>query len=710
MKLKSILTLGLVSSIIVAVFAFNQIQESNTPNPEKEAVLVKTILSGLERWHFDPKTVDDSYSEKVFDLYIDNIDAGKRFFLKREYEELKKSKFLLDDQAEEGTFAFFDRAVEIRAAALDKAQSYYQNALKEKINLSEKGSIETDGEKLDWATDDAALEQRWKNLMQYEVVSHIVRETNKQEKEDFKGEKKSREELEEKGREKTLEKYDRWFKRMRKSDRAKQMEIYLNSMTNVFDPHTGYYSPKDKKEFDIQMSGKLEGIGARLQSDGEKTTVTEIVVGGPAWKQGDLKAKDVITKVAQEDEEPISVMGLEIGDVVDKIRGKKGTIVYLTVEKPDGTEEVIEIERDVVIMEEGFAKSLILELDRDETERIGYIYLPKFYADFTPQGTTSCATDVEKEINKLKEENVAGIILDLRGNTGGSLRDVIRMSGFFIEKGPIVQVKSRGTRPEVGEDRDSRVQYDGPLVVMINQFSASASEILAAAIQDYDRGVIVGANGSYGKGTVQRFINLDDYARVSEANKPLGSMKITLQKFYRITGKTTQIDGVTPDIVLPDSYNGLEIGEVENDYPLASTTIESVEFSQNTYHVQNLSELKSKSAARVAQNVTFQKIEENSNRLKAQKDRSVFPLDYDGFAAYSAKQKEESDKYEDMLKPIDAFAITNLTSDMEHIQSDTSRVARNEAWVKERKKDIQLYEAVRIINDMIEFDALVQKN
>lgn len=710
MKIKSVLTFGVLASFLVAVFAFTKIQHIDEPNPEKEAILVRTILNGLKQWHFKPQEVDNDFSEKVFDLYLDNIDHGKRFFVKSEYEELKQWRLEIDDQAEAGTFAFFDRATELLNAAVDKTEKFYKSALEKELNINDGGTIETDGDKLDWVSSDAELKKRWEDLMEYEIINHIVRETNKQAKEDFKGEKKDKAVLEIEGREKTMEKYDRWFKRMRKSTRAKQMEVYLNAMTNVFDPHTGYYSPRDKKEFDIQMSGKLEGIGARLQSDGQKTTVTEIVVGGPAWKQGDLKAKDIITKVAQDGEEPVSVMGLEIDEVVDKIRGKKGTIVFLTVEKPDGLEEVIRIERDVVIMEEGFAKSLLLDLKKDGGEKIGYIYLPKFYADFTPQGTTSCAADVEKEINKLKEENVTGIILDLRGNSGGSLRDVIKMSGFFIEKGPIVQVKSRGTRPEVGADRDSRVQYTGPLVVMVNQFSASASEILAAAMQDYKRAVVVGATASYGKGTVQRFINLDDYSRASAENKPLGSMKITLQKFYRITGKTTQIDGVTPDIVLPDSYNGLEIGEKENDYPLASTTIDPVEYEQSTYQVRNLSDLKTKSKARVSENSTFKMIEDNSVRLKTQRERSEFPLNYDAFADFNKKQKEEGDKFENMLKPIEGFGIDNLSSDLQHIQSDTSRSARNDAWIEERQKDIQLYEAVHIIHDMIENDGMATKN
>lgn len=715
MKLKSSVVffsfLG-IAGIAYFVTQFNPFR-SPASTPQKEAALMQAILQGLNRLHFQPKEIDDNFSQQVFALYLQDVDGGKRFFTKADIAQLDDFEKQLDDEANAGTFRFFDLSVALMDKAVPKTQNWYREILANPLDFNKNDILEGDGKKLDWAKDEAELRSRWEKQMKYEVLSRVTDELDKQEKPDFKGEKKSFAQLEEDQRKKVLDTYDKWFKRMQKTDRTRRLEVYLNAVTNVFDPHSGYFSPKEKENFDIQMSGKLEGIGARLQSDGEKTTVTEIVPGGPAWKQGVLQPKDVILKVAQgdSDTESVDVMGWDIDDVVGKIRGSKGTKVTLTIQKTDGTEKVITITRDVVIMEEGFAKSLMLSADEPakSSDKVGYIYLPKFYADFTPQGLTSCAADVAKEIDKLKKENVKGIILDLRGNGGGSLRDVVQMSGLFIEEGPIVQVKNRTRKPEIMTDNDPRVQWSGPLVVMVNGFSASASEILAAAMQDYGRAVIVGSSGTYGKGTVQRFLDLDN-ATGDESVKPLGEMKLTIQKFYRVTGKTTQLDGVKPDIVLPDFYNLVDLGERENDYPLESTTIDAVSFSQNVYHITDLRQLKLASEARVSADATFKKVNENASRLRKLKDQSQYPLQADKFRQWHKRQEEEADQYENLFQPIGGFTLTNLTADLPQIQSDTSRTARNDSWLKDKKKDIQLYEAFRIMQDMIQLDALAGKN
>ena len=709
MKLKSSLVLFSFIGIAGIAFLVNRTHPVNTdPNPQKEAALMQALLQGLANLHFQPKAIDDQFSKEVYNLYLKDIDNGKRFYNKADIDQLKGFETKLDDQANAGTFEFFNRSVELMEKALVKTQGWYRELLAAPMDYSKNEMLESDPKKLEWAKDDAELRSRWEKWMKYEVLSRVTDEQTKQDKADFKGEKKTFEQLETEQRAKVLDTYDKWYKRMQKATRADRMELYLNSITNVFDPHTGYFSPKDKENFDIQMSGKLEGIGARLQSDGEKTSVTEIVTGGPAWKQGSLEVKDVIVKVAQGEDEAIDVMGWEIDDVVSKIRGPKGTVVTLTVQRTDGTEKTIKITRDVVLMEEGFAKSLLLKGSETEQDKIGYIYLPKFYADFTPQGATSCAADVAKEIEKLKSEKVKGIILDLRGNGGGSLRDVVQMSGLFIEEGPIVQVKNRSKTPDIMRDNDSRVQWGGPLVVMVNGFSASASEILAAAMQDYHRAVIVGSTSTYGKGTVQRFLDLDNATR-EESVKPLGDMKLTIQKFYRITGKTTQLDGVTPDIVLPDFYNFVELGEKENDYPLESTTIPAVPYNQNAYQIADLGKLKSASATRVEANETFKKVNENAMRLRKQKDQTVYPLEGNKYRMWNKKQDEEADRYDNLFKPIDGFVLENLSADLPQIQADTSRAARNEGWMKDKKKDIQLHETFKIIQDMIRMDAVAGK-
>lgn len=707
MSFRSSVVLFSFIGILGLAFFLQPFSSKSSSDPIRDAALMRALLQGLNNLHFQPKPLDDTFSRQVYDLYLSDLDGGKRFFSAADIKQLEAHRSQLDDQAQGGTFEFFDLSIQLLDQSLTKTQGWYREILSQPLNFSKNDMLEADGKKLAWAKDDAELRARWEKWMKYEVLGRITDEQEKQDKPDFKGEKKSFEQLEAEQRAKVLDTYDKWFKRLQKSDRSKRMEIYFNAITQVFDPHSGYYSPREKENFDIQMSGKLEGIGARLQSDGEKTTVTEIVPGGPAWKQGELEPKDVVIKVAQGDQEPIDVMGWEIDDVVGKIRGPKGTVVTLTVQKTDGSEKTIRITRDVVLMEEGFAKSLLLN-PHGGNEQIGYIYLPRFYADFTPQGATSCAADVAKEIEKLKREGAKGIILDLRGNGGGSLRDVVQMSGLFIEDGPIVQVKGRSKTPDVMRDNDVRVQWGGPLIVMVNAFSASASEILAAAMQDYQRAVIVGSAGTYGKGTVQRFLDLDN-ATSDNSIKPLGDMKLTIQKFYRITGKTTQLDGVTPDIVLPDFYNYIEIGEKENEYPLQSTTIDPVPFQQSTYQIVSIEKLKSNSKGRTADNQTFKMVDENAMRLRKQKDQTIYPLEAGKYRQWHQRQEEEADRYDNLFQPIEGFGIRNLSMDLPQIQSDTSRTARNDSWLKEKQKDIQLYEACRIMLDMISMDVYAGK-
>jgi carboxyl-terminal processing protease len=701
MRIKPTLLVFSCVSLVGAAFFFSGWSpfRNNDPEPHKEAVLVRALTEGLARLHYQPKPIDDDFSKEFYKTYLKDIDNGKRFLTQADITKLSPFDTQLDDQIKAGNYDFFNQSVVLLEAGLVKTQGWYREILAKPIVFTKDETLETDGDKVKWAKDDADLRQRWEKWMKYEVLSRVNEELDAQEKADFKGTKKTFETLESEARTKLLDVYDKWYKRMQKMDRKRRLDVYLNAITSIFDPHTNYFSPREKENFDIGMSGKLEGIGARLQSDGEKTTVSEIVTGGPAWKQGDIQAKDAVIKVAQGDGEAIDVMGWDLDDVVAKIRGPKGTLVKLTIQKPDGTVKVVPITRDVVIMEEGFAKSLILQAD-NSTDKIGYIYLPKFYADFTPQGLTSCAADVAKEIEKLKAEGSKGLILDLRNNGGGSLRDVVTMSGLFVEQGPIVQVKSRNRKPEIMEDNDNAVQWDGALIVMVNHYSASASEILAAAMQDYGRALIVGAAGTYGKGTVQRFFDLDN-ATADNSVKPLGEVKLSVQKFFRITGKTTQLDGVKPDIVLPDAYNLVERGESENDYPLAASTIDAVPFSQKVYALGDINKLREASNGRVKTDPVFQQINEQAQWMKKRRDQTQYPLQAEKYRSWNKQLDDEAKHFEHMFKPIAGLTVKNLNVDMATMKSDTSKSARNTKWLEERQKDIQLYETMRIMQDML---------
>jgi carboxyl-terminal processing protease len=484
--------------------------------------------------------------------------------------------------------------------------------------------------------------------------------------------------------------------------RADRFSDYINAFTETFDPHTNYYSPKDKEDFNIGMSGTLEGIGARLQSDGEFTKVESIVPGGPAWKQKELEVNDQIIKVTQEDGEPLDIRGMRLDDVVKHIRGKKGTKVTLTVRKTDGSTKDITIERDEVILDEGFAKSAILK-HSEIIDNIGYIRLPKFYANFEKQNGSSCSKDVAEEIEKLKKLNVKGIILDLRNNGGGSLRDVVDMSGLFIEQGPIVQVKSRNQKPQILGDQDPTVQYNGPLIVMVNTFSASASEILAAAMQDYNRALIVGSPSTFGKGTVQRFYDLDKLVRSNSELKPFGEIKLTMQKFYRINGGSTQLKGVKPDVVLPDNFMYFELGEKEYDHSMAWSEIEPLNFQQKAYLISDKKGIINASKSRISQDTLFQMIQSNAARLKKQRDERLYPLHLESYKNWLKEREEYSKRFEELFdKEIPNLFANNLAVDMEYIQMDESRVARNDSWLEGLRKDVYLKETLNLMKDMIE--------
>lgn len=694
MKVRGPIFFSLIAVVVAVGISLPKID-----NSEKEAVLMQTMLSGLEQLHFRPVVLDDDFSKRVYDLYLDRIDNGRRWLTQEDIDQLAKYKLEIDNQAEMGTYAFFNLAEERLNAGIKKAEGYCKEVLAEPFDFDLKEKIELDGDKKEFAKDDEGLKDYWRKSMKYEVMNRLFDKLEAQEKLEEGEEKKTRAELEKEVVEAVVEMYDDIFERLGKLRRSDRLSDYLNAITNVYDPHTGYFEPKDKENFDISMSGALEGIGARLQTDGDYTKVSEIVPGGPAWKQKELEPNDLITAVAQGDEEPVNVTGYRIDDVVKLIRGKKGTEVKLTVKKVDGSITVISIIRELVITDESYAKSVILDFP-GKAKNVGYIKLPRFYADFNRRGGRSCFEDVAKELDKLKAENVSSIVLDLRNNGGGSLRDVVKMSGLFIEDGPIVQVKGRDRAPEVLEDHDSKVQYDGKLIVMVNQFSASASEILAAALQDYGRAVIVGSKSTFGKGTVQRFIDLDRAIRGYNEIKPLGNIKLTIQKFYRVNGGSTQLKGVESDIVLPDRYHYIEVGERDHDYPMEWNKIDEVDYDKAVADLSGMESWKAASAARIAKDKTFQLILENAERLKDSREDTDYSLNLKNYSAEMEKLEAEAKKYEDMYPEIEGLSVRNMQVDLEFINEEESRQARNDDWIKSIKKDVYINEVLSILRDM----------
>lgn len=685
---------------LIPVAAIALVSYTYTVQNEKELAIDQIIIQSLNNAHYSPKSVNNDFSEKVFKLYVERLDYNKKFLLQSDVSDLKKYERSIDEDINEGKFGFFEKSLDLITKRVDEAQVYYKEILDKPFDFSKQEELELDADKLKYAKNKEELKEAWRKQLKYQTLSRMVDMMESQEKAKEKSDTvkiKTNAELELEARKKVLKTHDDWFKRLKKLDRNDRIAMYFNAVTSIYDPHTEFYPPKEKANFDIGMSGQLEGIGAQLQEKDGVIKVSSIVPGSASYRQGQLKAGDVILKVAQAEAEPVDVTDMRLDDAVQLIRGKKGTEVRLTIKKPDANVVVIAIVRDIVVIEETYAQSAILKGKKN----IGYIKLPSFYADFSGGGGRNCSSDIKKELQKLKAENVDGVILDLRYNGGGSLPDVVRMAGLFIDKGPVVQVKSKSGVAQVMDDHDPSVVYDGPLAVMVNSNSASASEIMAAAIQDYKRGIVVGTSPStFGKGTVQRFYDLDEYLPAQYASiKPLGQVKITTQKFYRISGGATQLKGVIPDVTLPDPYYLLDQGEKEQEYPMTWDEIAPANYKPMTPDF-SVEKLRASSEARLKSNPGFAILDEAAKRLKKQKDSTVVSLNFNTYYTEQKRLKAESRKMDDLDKEIAGLFVGPVKVDSIAIEGDTAKIAKVKDWHKNIRKDIYLNETIAIMNDM----------
>ncbi len=698
----TILVLFVALTPIVADKGSNNGAYSEDPL-SKEEVLVNVVTSILNNGHYQPQDINDTFSLKVYETYLDRLDYSKKFLIREDLDALVKFNKLIDDEVLGAKTAFFELSYKIIVKRIEEAKSYYEDILSEPFDFSKHEDIQLDYEKLDYAKDQTELKERWRKYLKYQTLVKLNNKIRSQEEELAKSDTvtvKSEAELEKTCREKVLKDHEQWFKRMQRLERQERYSLFINTIAAVFDPHTNYYPPKDKENFDISLSGRLEGIGATLQESDGYIKVTRIVPGSASSRQGELKAGDFILAVGQGDEEPVDIVDMRLDEAVKLIRGKKGTEVRLTVKKIDGSTKVISIIRDVVILEETYAKSAVVK-NKEQGLRIGYIYLPKFYADFNNRGGRSCYKDVKKEIAKLRDENIEGLILDLRNNGGGSLSDVVDMGGLFIESGPIVQTKNRRSAPAVYRDRDPSVQYTGPLVIMVNSLSASASEILAAAMQDYERAIIIGSTSTYGKGTVQRFENLDQHLSADyQYLKPLGSVKITTSKFYRVNGGATQWKGVIPDIKLPDTYAYIEVGEKELEHSMPWDEIEPADY-QKWSDNKKFKKAIAKSEKRIAKDSSFVLIDEKAKRFKELRDHNIYSLNLETYRNEREREKKEGAKYDNIMEnEIVSLEVYTLKADQEAFAGDTTKITRNDEFQGKLKKDIYLLEAMSIINDI----------
>ncbi len=678
----------------------------NEPVPSKYERILQNVGEMLEEIHYSPKNIDDNFSKEVFKKYLDEVDQEKKGFLQSDIEALRKYETKIDDEILGKTPLQFVHAVtEISKKRVNEAQLICRELLSQPFDFTKDEYINLDFDKMNFPKDETDRREQLRKRVKYLTLEKYADLLDQQEANKNKPGStiKTKEELEKEAREKTLKSMDRYYEHLKiKENEDDMFNVFVETIVQSMDPHTDYFPPIEKRSFDEDMSGHFYGIGASLRDEDGNIKINTLVTGSPAWKSGQINVGDIIVKVAQGNQEPVDLSGYLVEDAVKLIRGTKGTEVRLTLKKADGTTKTVSLIRDEIVQEEKFARSVIVN---SEKGKIGYIYLPEFYADFDNSKGSRCSVDVARELIKLKEQKVDGVVLDLRNNGGGSLYDVVQMVGLFIDQGPVVQVRDRDGKPQILSDHDKTVLYDGPFAVMVNELSASASEIFAAAIQDYKRGVIIGSTSTYGKGTVQRNIGLDKAFGMSEANSPLGTVKLTLQKFYRINGGSTQLRGVSSDVVLPDLYEHYKIREKDQEDALPWDEIPKADYStwKYAYDVDNI---KSASNQRIKNNPVFNGIKDDALWLDKQNEKQ-FPPSLDKYRETQKQSKAVIKQIDSLSKLRTPMSVETLPQDENKFAGDKDKADRFKQWVDSKKTDIYLKEAVNVMDDMIAQKSLV---
>lgn len=686
------LVVGVLLVALGPVFASTPTLEYN---PSRAKLLGYMLKESLPRNHYSHKKVNDELSEAAYELYLKSLDSQKRFLLKPDLVVLEPFRERIDEELKSGRIQLPLVTTEIIRDRIESIQEIVEDLLSRDFDFTVDETYETDPEKLDYAATEKELRDRWRKHLKYQLLNRYL-ELEEEEKANAENpevdiEQRTPDERKKVAKEKILKSYRDLFSRLLKNTEQDYFNSYLNAVTRAYDPHTIYLPPKAKEDFDISMRGSLEGIGATLREEDGFIKVVRIIPGSAAARQGELEAEDKILKVAQGNEEPVDVVDMRLRDAVSLIRGKKGTEVRLTVKKPDARIVVIPIVRDVVQIEETFVKGAALDADE---RKFGYIKIPSFYRDFAGarNGEGRNATDdVRAELEKLTQEKIDGLIIDLRNDGGGALTDAVKIAGFFIDEGPVVQVRDSRGASRIYADENDGTLYDGPLVVLVNQFSASSSEILAAVLQDYGRAVIVGGDHTHGKGTVQAIIELDRRLpfRNMDEYKPLGALKVTIQKFYRVSGESTQFRGVVPDIILPDRLGHLKSGEQYSEHALPWDRVEPIDYEKWENAPLPIVELKNQSARRVATNEEFQRIITAAERARERSEQTERSL----LIEEMRKQREEMQRL--------AEADEDMTGAAPHMPTGENP----EDWRKEVAASPYIKEAQAILQDLISLPA-----
>ncbi len=696
----------LLLALLIA-FASCSFTTKKFEDPDKDKLLIQLITYLLDQGHFEPKDINDDFSAHVFENYLNNLDPFKRYFYESDIKEFEAYKEEIDDQIRAYDVSFFNLTHERLLERIAESKEIYKALLEKPFDFSKEESYNSDYKNLTYVSNKREMKERWRKQLKFstianydEVISSGDVENDSESNEETKPKKveskKSEKELESEARLSTKKSLDELYDYIDDRLRNDWFAVYINAIVEEFDPHTFYFAPEDKERFDRDISGKFEGIGARLQKKVDGIMVNEIISGGPAWRADELEVGDQILKVRQGDEkEAVNVVGMRLDDAIKFIKGPKGTVVILTLKKVDGTIKDISIKRDVVELEETYAKSSIVEKDG---KTFGIINLPKFYISFDDYNERNAASDIRQEIIRLKKEGVEGLVMDLRNNGGGSLQTVVDIAGLFIEEGPVVQVKTTGEAKEVLKDRDKAIVWDGPLVILVNELSASASEILAAAMQDYKRGIVIGSKQTYGKGTVQSVMDLNGMVK-NNTNGDLGALKFTTQKFYRINGGSTQLEGVKSDVVVPDRYSYIDIGEKDQENPLPWDKIDAADYDVWTNYFDYDNTI-NKSKARMADNEQLKLIDANAQWVKKIRDREFYSLNYETYKKEMKVNEEEAKRFSKLSEYKTNLTFTSLPYEVKLMDADSILMEKRDRWHKSLSKDVYVEEAINVLNDI----------
>ncbi len=702
----------LLLALLIA-FASCSFTSKKFEDPDKDKLLIQLITYLLDQGHFEPKDINDDFSSHVFEDYLNNLDPFKRYFYESDIKEFEAYRDKIDDQIKAYDVSFFDLTHQRLLQRIAESKEIYKNILEKPFDFSKDEDYDANYEDLTYVTNKREMKERWRQQLKFSTIANYDEVISQREIDlnpetitdiDFSESKKkpkaigkkSLKEIEAEARLSTKKSLDDLYDYIDDRRRADWFAVYINAIVEEFDPHTFYFAPEDKERFDRDISGKFEGIGARLQKKVDGIMVNEIISGGPAWRADELEVGDQILKVRQEDEkEAVNVVGMRLDDAIKFIKGPKGTVVTLTLKKVDGTVKDISIKRDIVELEETYAKSSIVE---KEGKTFGIINLPKFYISFEDYNERNAASDIKQEILRLKEEGVEGLVMDLRNNGGGSLQTVVDIAGLFIEDGPVVQVKTTGEAKEVLRDKDKSIVWDGPLVILVNELSASASEILAAAMQDYKRGIVIGSKQTYGKGTVQTVMDLNRMVK-NNTKGDMGALKFTTQKFYRINGGSTQLEGVKSDVVVPDRYSYINIGEKDQENPLPWDKIDAADYEVWGNYFDYDTTI-SKSKARMAANEQLKLIDANAQWVKKIRDRESYSLNYDTYKKEMQVNEEEAKRFSKLSEYQTDLTFSSLPYEVKLMNEDSVLLEKRNRWHKALAKDVYVEEAINVLHDL----------